>query len=124
MKKQGQMLVEVVVAVGILVLVLIGISDLMTRSSRLLSFQRDREEAYSIAKELLNTYRVDRDLNVDLFFATVGSLSRDICIVGKKYGCRVDKVDVTGGVILKATVYWNEGVNRYEISLDQLLTSI
>lgn len=122
MKNKGQMLIEVIVAVGILALVLIGVSDLMTRSARLLSFQRDRDEAYTIARELLNQYREERDQDQEYFFNNVSGLSREVCVVDKKFGCRVDISEAGGGILTKASVFWYEGGKKYEISLEQILT--
>lgn len=122
MKHKGQMLIEVVVAVGILALVLVGITDLMTRSSRVLTYQRDREGAYAIAREILNDYRSGRDENPITFFDDVTGLSREVCVEGKKYGCEALVTEEVGGVLIDVSVYWNDGSNRYEIKLSQNLT--
>lgn len=121
MKKNGQMLIEVVVAVGILALVLVGVSDLMTKSTRTLGYQKDRDEAYSIAREQLNRYREDRDKNLTL---SLGPTFLEVCVPGKKYSCRVELLEVVGGMNVKVIVYWTEGVNKFEVSLDQLFVNI
>lgn len=122
MKIKGQMLIEIVVAVGVLSLVLIGVSDLMTRSQRVGTFQRQKDEALSIARMLLNDYRIQRDNDPDQFEDNVVGLSRDVCVTDKPYSCKVEVTKQTGSVDVVATVSWIDGVNTLSVNLNQVLT--
>jgi len=124
MKDSGQLLVEIVVAVGVLAMVLLSVTDLMTRSTRLLTYERDREGAYSMAREILNTYRKERDTDSTLFFQTVSGLSRDPCFADKKFGCEVVVTSLANGVDIKVNVFWIDKEKRYDIKIDQVLSKI
>ncbi len=76
------MLIEIVIAVGILALVLIGVSDLMTRTQRVSTFQAKRDEANSVAKKILNDYRLQRDIDPETFATTVTGIDRAVCVDG------------------------------------------
>ncbi len=123
MKNKGQMLIEIVVAVGVLALVLIGVSDLMTRSARVSGYQAKRDEANSIARELLNDYRIQKENDPDNFEDIASGLSREVCVEGKDYSCLVTVTKNTGSVDLLVTVSWPDGNNILSISINQTLTS-
>ncbi len=122
-KSKGQMLIEVVIALGVLSLVLIGVSDLMTRSQRVGSFQAKRDEALSVARSLLNGYRIERDNDPVAFEAAVVGINRDICVDGKDYSCKVEVTKSTGLVDLLVTVSWPDGDSTLSINLHQSLVT-
>ncbi len=75
---KGQSLIEIVVAVGIMAVVLVGVSDLITRSLSLASFQANKNAAVNIAQNQLNYYRLLKDQEPASFFtANVQSLYGD-----------------------------------------------
>lgn len=119
MKNKGQMLIEIIIAVGVLVLVLVGVSDLMTRSQRVSSYQGKRDEALSIAKEILNDYRLQKENDPQNFADTVIGLSRDVCVVGKDYSCTVTVTKNATSVNLFVSVSWVDGANTLDVSLEQ-----
>ncbi len=121
MTNKAQMLIEIVIAVGILALVLIGVSDLMTRTQRVSNFQAKRDEAVSIAKEILNDYRLQRDNDPDGFAELVTGLNKPTCIEGKNYSCVATVEDVAGDIDITVTVSWVEGENTFSINLNQKL---
>lgn len=118
------MLIEVVISVGVLALVLIGVSDLMTRTQRVSSFQAKREEANSIAKSILNDYRIQRDLNPDEFTSSVTGLNRETCIDGKDFSCNAVTEVVNNDVNITIKVSWVEGENTFTVELNQKLSEI
>jgi type II secretory pathway pseudopilin PulG len=124
MRHSGQLLVEIMVAVGILSMVLLSVTNLMTKSARLLTYERDREGAYSMAREILNQYRKERDTNPVAFFDTASGLSREVCYEGRKYGCKVEVVSLTGGLQINVDVFWIDKDKKYEIKIDQVLSKI
>lgn len=118
------MLIEIVVAVGVLALVLIGVSDLMTRSLRNSSFQVKRDEALSIAREILNDYRIEKENDPEIFESVVVGLNRDVCVDGKDYSCSVEVTKNNGSVDLLVTVNWPDGNNTLSINLKQTFNDL
>jgi len=118
------MLIEIVISVGILALVLIGVSDLMTRTQRVSTFQAKRDEANSIAKQILNDYRLQRDNDPDGFAASVTGINRQTCVEGKEYSCVALVESVNGDVDVTVTVSWVEGENTFSINLNQKLNDL
>lgn len=118
------MLIEIVISVGILALVLIGVSDLMTRTQRVSTFQAKRDEANSIGKKILNDYRLQRDNDPDGFANNVVGINRPTCVEGKTYSCVATIENVNGDIDVRITVSWIEGENTFSISLNQKLNDI
>lgn len=126
---RGQSLIEIVVAVGIIAVVLVGVSDLITRSLSLASFQASKNEAVTIAQSWLNYYRQKKDENPDLFFdAASGNPTNGFstCTTGSpKYSCVINysnpnppnntKID------MKVSVTWQNGSNSIVTELSQTL---
>ena len=103
------MLIEIVVAVGIIALVLVGVSDLLTRSSRTVTFQKDKDAAISYAQKMLNDYRVSRDEDPLGFFDTVTGLAEEDCAIGSPYKCSavVSVAADYSSAQITATVKWD-----------------
>lgn len=121
-KNRGQMLIEIVVAVGILALVLIGVSDLMARSQRLSGYQTKRDEARSIAQSLLNDFRIQNQSDPEVFEAAVVGFSRDVCVTGKEYSCTAEITKNGGSVDILITVSWTDGNNTLSVKMEQKIT--
>ena len=119
----GQMLIEIVVAVGIIALVLVGVSDLMTRSSRVVTFQKHKDEATTIAQKVLNDYRTQRDSDPLDFYASAGNNVMDPC-VADTYKCTItmDTNAVPDFVLITVSVEWNDGGQVFSTSLSQSLS--
>ncbi|KKT40606.1 MAG: hypothetical protein UX47_C0003G0041 [Candidatus Collierbacteria bacterium GW2011_GWA2_46_26] len=118
----GQMLIEIVVAVGIIALVLVGVSDLMTRSARVTTFQRQKDEAFTISQRLLNDYRFQRDSNPQVFYDSAVGTILDPCVSGKTYVCTVSMVKTLEAVLVTVKVEWGDGGQTFNISLSQSLS--
>ena len=71
---------------------------------------------------MLNDYRIQKENDPDGFSDQVVGLSRDICIVGKDFSCRVDVTKNTDSVDLVVTVSWPDGNNTLSINMNQKLT--
>jgi len=123
MNNKAQMLIEVVIAVGVLALVLIGVSDLMTRSQRLTGFQAKRDEALSVGRSLLNEYRIQKENDPDGFESQVVGVNREQCVAGKDYSCRVEVTKKVGAVDFYVTVSWPDGNNTLSVNLNQTFTT-
>ncbi len=120
-KNKGQMLIEIVVAVGIIALVLVGVSDLMTRSLRVVTFQKQKDEAGGLVQKILNDYKVQRDINPDNFYNTVTGEVIDPCESGKPYKCTVTVDKTADGVLVSVLVEWSDGGNTFNMTLSELL---
>jgi type II secretory pathway pseudopilin PulG len=118
-KSKGQMLIEIVIAVGILALVLVGVSDLMTRSSRITTFQKKRDEAYTVARSIINTYRLQKDSDPGNFESNVIGLNMAICEEGKDFSCLATISKNNGSVDISVKVSWPEGQNVLSITMNQ-----
>ncbi len=127
----GQMLVEIVVAIGIVVLVLVGVSDLTTRTTKMYRLQKEKDEANRLIEARLNQYRDDRDRDVSGFFSTLpargsfSSCSWTYTPAGT-YTCEVKYTDIAGqGVRIDVRASWSStaGVSQTH-SLSTVLTSI
>ncbi len=121
-KNRGQMLIEVVVALGIIGLVLVGVSDLMTRSTRVISFQKQKDEALNISQKILTQYRVQRDSDSLGFYNTVASTVMDPCVSGKPYVCNVTIVKSATEVLVSVKVDWSDGGQTFNVSLSESLS--
>jgi type II secretory pathway pseudopilin PulG len=71
-KFKGQILAEVVIAIGIIVVVLVGTSSLMTRNTRTISTNNSKDEAARLTEAQINNYRQLRDRDATTFFALNG----------------------------------------------------
>lgn len=120
----GQSLIEIVVAVGIIAVVLVGTSDLISRSLSLASFQSSKNEATNIAQNQLNYYRQQRDLHPTDFFDHPENYS--LCVGSfdtSKYTCSIayDTVGVDSGANMTVTIVWHDGDKEISTKLSQLL---
>jgi type II secretory pathway pseudopilin PulG len=117
----GQMLIEVVVAVGIIALVFVGVSDLMTRSLRVVTFQRQRDEASTILQKIQNDYKAQRDTDPDSFYNTVDNNVTDPCVSGKPYKCTVIVEKFPNSITITVKAEWTDGGDPLSVSSIQSL---
>lgn len=115
------MLIEIVVAIGVIALVLIGTSDLLIRSSRVVTFQKQKDEAFSIIEGILNDYRVQRDTDPEGFYTTVTGTVIDPCVAGKPYVCTITVDKTPDATLISIRADWSEGESDYNVSLSQSL---
>jgi type II secretory pathway pseudopilin PulG len=117
----GQMLIEVVVAIGIIALVLVGVSELMTRSLKVISFQKQKDVAESLLKKIQNDYRTQRDIDPNGFYESVANVVLDPCVVDSLYKCQIF-VDKSGDLVtITARAEWIDGGNLLSVSSVQSL---
>ena len=129
---KGQSLIEIVVAVGIIAVVLVGVSDLITRSLGLASFQASKNDATNIAQDQLNYFRQLKDQEPIRFFSKPGDVYvYQDCNPGydvTKYTCNViysneirDSENNIVGVDMTVSVGWKDGDNNIKTELIQTL---
>lgn len=129
---KGQSLIEIVVAVGIIAVVLVGVSDLITRSLGLANFQASKNEATNIAQDQLNYFRQLKDQEPVRFFSKPsGVYVYNECnpvFDVTKYTCSVvysnevlDGESNIIGVDMKVTIGWKDGNNSINTELSHTL---
>lgn len=112
-------------AIGIIALVLVGVSDLMTRSLRVTTFQKQRDEASGILQKIQNDYKAQRDNDPEGFYTTLPlSTINDPCVVGKPYKCTISVDKQADLVTITATAEWGDGGNQLSVSSVQSLVRI
>lgn len=121
-KIKGQMLIEIVVAIGIIALVLVGVSDLFVRSSRVVTFQKQKDEALSIAIEILNDYRLQRDEDPEGFYTAITGTVLDPCVAGKQYVCTITINKTADATVITVRADWSEGDSDLNVSISQSLS--
>ncbi len=128
----GQSLIEIVVAVGIIAVVLVGVSDLITRSLGLASFQANKNIAVNIAQNQINHYRLVKDQEPASFFTTnVQALYGDCVgenIDPSKFECTIlyniesnDAEGLPNLIRINVNIKWIDGDNEINTRLSQLL---
>lgn len=117
----GQSLIEIVIAVGIIVVVLVGVSDLVTRSLGLSSFQKNMNMAVNIAQNQLTYYRQQRDLNpTDFFINPQTNFSTCVEVTDPKYECTITYSPIgTTGVSMNVKIEWMDGDKTINTELSQ-----
>jgi type II secretory pathway pseudopilin PulG len=123
---KGQSLIEIVVAVGIMALVLVGVSDLITRSLSLASFQAKKNIAINIANSQLTHFRQEKELNPTAFFASVAGNPTVQCFevtepVIKKCVIKYDNTGIPNGTKMTVSVDWSDGDKTITTELNQIL---
>lgn len=128
----GQSLIEIVIAVGIIAVVLVGVSDLITRSLGLASFQANKNIAVNIAQNQINYYRLVKDQEPTNFFTTnVQALYGD-CVGedfdSSKFVCTIlysiESLDTDGLpslIRMNVNIKWMDGDNEINTRLSQIL---
>lgn len=122
----GQSLIEVVVAVGIITVVLVGVSDLITRSLGLSGFQTRRNIAMNIAQNQLTYYRQQRDQKPTDFFINPNPQANysacDWYVFDTAYVCTITYTAIgTTGVNMKVSIAWKDGDKNITTELSQVL---
>ncbi len=131
MKRQscgdGQSLIEILIATSIIAVVLVGVSDLITRSLSLANFQASKTLATNIAENQLNYYRQAKDQSPATFFLDPNPQNGFSTCVGNpdpvKYACSIiyDSSGVANGTNMTVTVVWNDGDKVITTQLSQTL---
>lgn len=119
---KGQSLIEILVATGIIAVVLVGVSDLITRSMNLSSFQANKNAAVNIAQNQLNFYRQARDQQpMDFFQDPVGRYSTCVGTIDPMYSCQIIYTVEGSGLKMQVNVSWTDGDKNVVTTLSQFL---
>lgn len=112
------MLVEIVVAIGVVMLVLVGISDLTSRTTKMYRLEKEKDEANRLLEARLSQYKNDRDRDSTAFFS--GITQKNVWLpcswtftTTVTYTCEVMYSDITGQgskVVVRATWTGSAGV--------------
>lgn len=129
----GQSLIEIVIALGIIVVVLVGVSDLISRSLSLASYQATKNQATNIAQDQLSYFKHEKELAPTDFFLRQdvqsgnGDCDNTANIDSTKFVCKIqfeyiyDGSMKINGVIVTASVTWKKGNDEVTTKLSQTL---
>lgn len=121
----GQSLIEILVATGIIAVVLVGVSDLITRSMALTTFQASTNSAVNIAQNQLNYYRQLKDQRpTDFFTDPQGRFGTCVGDYDQtKYTCTIvyDTTGIANGVNMIVSVAWKDGDKNINTQLSTVL---
>lgn len=76
-KQNGQILSEVVVAIGVIMVVLIGMSSLMSKNTKTIRQNDVKDIAVRLVEGQIREYKYQRDNNSTNYFSGVNSLAKD-----------------------------------------------
>ena len=127
MKDTGQLLVEVLVAVTLVVLVLVAAVNVTTKSARNTRVLGDKLEATRFAEIKLDEVLIDKEVEVEDFFdnqrsdGSCGTYGTD-----DEYSCEIDyqynEVVDADRVEVVVTISWLEGDQTYEVAINKVFT--
>lgn len=118
----GQMLIEIVIAIGIIGLVLVGVADLMTRSVRVVTFQKQKQVGLEIIKKMLIDYKSARDADPEGFYASIKNAVIDPCVAtNPDYRCILTVDKSVDEVAMSIKAEWQDGGRTYSVTLAQSL---
>jgi len=115
----GQMLLEVLVALTVLVLVTVAVVGVSTRSLKSMRVAGNRQEALNLAKQVMVNIEKNKENDITGFFSGVNG-TEDCSDVG--YVCETTYVFATDKVEVKVLVTWQEGGRDSSVSLDKVFT--
>jgi type II secretory pathway pseudopilin PulG len=111
MRNKGQMLIELVVGIAVIIVVLIAVVSLSTQTVKTSRVSGNRGEATALADKELELVRKDRDNDSAAFFVLSGARE---CLSGAEpqegYTCESDYVNTAGDQMAVAVrIGWSDG---------------
>lgn len=130
--QKAQSLIEIVIAIGIIAVVLVGVSDLITRSLGLASFQSNKNTAINIAQDQINYYRLLKDQEPSNFFTANVQTQYGDCVGDSfnktKFVCTItyyiESTDAFGqpnAIKMDVNIKWKDGDSEINTKLSQIL---
>ena len=133
-KSSGQIIAEVVMAIGFMALVLVSVSTLMSRSTATIRLDKQKDEANRAIGARLAYFKQERDRDATYFFDTIvhdldgGSFSS--CSVGLweittqySFSCSERFTTVTSGVLAEVKASWtNKSTNDMSLVLSTIIS--
>jgi len=128
-KNTGQSLIEILVAVSIIAVVLVGVSDLISRSLSLATFQTKKNAATNTAQDQLNYFRQIKDQEPTVFFDNLTNYETCNPVYDEEnYTCEIfytnETINAEGkisGVDMTVSITWSDGDKRIDTRLSQTL---
>lgn len=109
-------MIEVLISVTIVALVLVSVSDLITRTNKISRLQRQKDDAMAVATSKIATYRAAKDKDPSLYFDPLNLKQTEDC--GSEtynqtlYDCKAVFVypveDPLTSVNLTVTISWTD----------------
>jgi type II secretory pathway pseudopilin PulG len=124
---KGQMLIEIILSTMVIALVLVGVLDLVTRSSSSVQQQKSRQIASRLVEQKLTEYRLLRSEDKNNFRDNVVNpkdVYRACSWDNVDYKCEVLFADLTdgGGVLVTVRAVWSDKeVDDRNVSLSTVI---
>lgn len=125
MAQRGQIIAEVIVAIGILGIILVGISDLVTKTTSSIRLNKQHDEAVRAVNSQLTYLRQERDADVNSFFTT--EVNNTNCswpiTVSFTLTCGQSfSTDANGTTVTVTGTWTNKAANDNSVSLTEYLS--
>lgn len=124
---KGQLMIEILVGLGVITTVLVFSLVAITHATKLARSARNRLEATTYAQQVLESYRNQRDLDKDTFFAGETCLS-DCGTFGfnAMYTCTMTCIFFPAGaatrVEVEVTMSWDDGGSTVGVKVPTVLS--
>ncbi len=128
-KESGQSLVEILAALGVVILVILALVVIATASIRNATFAKNQSLANKYAQEAIERARELRDRNTDKFFDTSSAAYAD-CIAPPPIvspflltrTCTLEGVPGNEKMTVEVVVSWTDGKGEHQSKLTTYLT--
>lgn len=124
-QRDGQMLIEVLVALTVLVLVTVAVANVSTKSLKSVRVANNKQEALTLAKTVLDGIEKDKLTDIKGFF-TGGNGDEDCssgeytCVAGYTFDSPPD----SNKVEVEVKVTWQESGRDFSVSLNRVFTKV
>lgn len=117
----GQTLIEMVIAIGLVAFVLVGLVAGATASLKTARLSRERNRAVQLAQTELEAARRERDADPDVFFGSAGTTGPTNSGTNPTYSITVVRTLVGSAMEVVVTVSWVDAGNTYTVTEETTL---
>lgn len=119
---EGQTLVEMVIAIGLVALVLVGLVAGTTASLKSARLSKERNQATEYAQAEIENARRVRDTEPETFFSTTGVTGPVTTGTAPVYSVTTTKTLIGNQMEVLVEVTWNDAGNDYNVTQTTYLT--
>ncbi len=130
-KRRGQILAEVVIAIGLLALILVGMSELISRSTVSTRLSKQKDEGARLVEARLSYFRQERDRDAANFFNSLALETEGFvdCVsdpwVSTTFACaeKFTNLADSSGVLIEVRASWaNRDANDTNVTLSTIIS--
>ena len=121
----GQIIAEVVIAIGLLGLILVGLSDLITKSTVSVRLNKQKDEAARAVDARLSYLKQERDRDTNNFFTVIVNQSTCTWPIAVSFTLTCAQsftVDANGALVSVTGTWTNKTANDTSVSLSTYIT--